>query len=123
MKEQGNLLLAILLSLIILVGFQYFFEPPKINKEMEEKNMETNKETLNTDKLDISSDETNNYLDINEAINKDKRIKIDSPRLTGSISLKGLRIDDLTLKDYKKSYAKEHFAKVAEVNAVESSRI
>ena len=60
MQEQGNLLLAILLSLIILVGFQYFFEPPKINKEMEG----TNKETLNTDKLDISSDETNNYLDI-----------------------------------------------------------
>ena len=102
MKEQGNLLLAILLSLIILVGFQYFFEPPKINKEMEG----TNKETLNTDKLDISSDETNNYLDINEAINKDKRIKIDSPRLTGSISLKGLRIDDLTLKDYKESLDK-----------------
>ena len=35
MKEQGNLLLAIVLSLLILLGFQYFFESPKIEKEVE----------------------------------------------------------------------------------------
>ena len=37
MKEQGNLLLAIVLSLLILLGFQYFFESPKIEKEVEKK--------------------------------------------------------------------------------------
>ena len=37
MKEQGNLLLAIVLSLLILLGFQYFFESPKIEKEAEKK--------------------------------------------------------------------------------------
>ena len=35
MKEQGNLLLAIVLSLLILLGFQYFFEAPKMKKEVE----------------------------------------------------------------------------------------
>ena len=35
MKEQGNLLLAIVLSLLILLGFQYFFEAPKMKKETE----------------------------------------------------------------------------------------
>ena len=37
MKEQGNLLLAILLSLLILLGFQYFFEAPRMQKEIEKK--------------------------------------------------------------------------------------
>jgi len=37
MKEQGNLLLAIVLSLLILLGFQYFFEAPKMKKEAERK--------------------------------------------------------------------------------------
>ena len=37
MKEQGNLLLAIVLSLLILLGFQYFFEAPKMKKEVERK--------------------------------------------------------------------------------------
>ena len=35
MKDQGNLLLAILLSLVILLGFQYFFEAPRMKKEIE----------------------------------------------------------------------------------------
>ena len=39
MKEQGNLLLAIVLSLLILLGFQYFFEAPKMEKEVEKKNI------------------------------------------------------------------------------------
>ena len=37
MKEQGNLLLAIVLSLLILLGFQYFFESPIMKKESEKK--------------------------------------------------------------------------------------
>ena len=35
MREQGNLLLAILLSLLILLGFQYFYEVPNAKKEIE----------------------------------------------------------------------------------------
>ena len=91
MREQGNLLLAILLSLLILLGFQYFYEVPNTKKEIENKQYE--------EKIENSFNE-------NEALEKNKRVKIEAPRLIGSISLQGLKIDDLTLKDYKESMDK-----------------
>ena len=104
MKEQGNLLLAILLSLLILLGFQYFFEAPRMQKEIEKKKYDEKIEkSFNQNNLNSLDDETESYLNLNEALEKDKRVKIDAPKLTGSISLKGLKIDDLTLKGYKEN--------------------
>ena len=101
MKEQGNLLLAIVLSLLILLGFQYFFETPEIKKEVEKKeNLEQVENFKNNNSIGIE-DNISGYLELGDALNKDERIKIDSLRLQGSISLKGLKIDDLTFKDYK----------------------
>ena len=37
MREQSNLILAIVVSLLILLGFQYFFEAPRMKKEAEKK--------------------------------------------------------------------------------------
>ena len=103
MKEQGNLLLAIVLSLLILLGFQYFFEGPKIKKEAEKKNyLKQTEESLKNNSANLE-DEVVGYLELDDALNKDERIKIDAPRLQGSISLKGLKIDDLTFKDYKET--------------------
>ena len=54
MKEQGNLLLAIVLSLLILLGFQYFFEAPQMKKESEKKKHIEQTENLvnnNSDKM------------------------------------------------------------------------
>ena len=103
MKEQGNLLLAIVLSLLILLGFQYFFESPKIEKEVEKKKQLKQTEDSLKNNLANLEDEVVGYLELDDALNKDERIKIDAPRLQGSISLKGLKIDDLTFKDYKKT--------------------
>ena len=101
MKEQGNLLLAIVLSLLILLGFQYFFETPEMKKEVERKtNLEQVENFKNNNSIGIE-DNISGYLELGDALNKDERIKIDSLRLQGSISLKGLKIDDLTFKDYK----------------------
>ena len=103
MKEQGNLLLAIVLSLLILLGFQYFFESPKIEKEVEKKKQLKQTEDSLKNNLANLEDEVVGYLELDDALNKDERIKIDAPRLQGSISLKGLKIDDLTFKDYKET--------------------
>ena len=104
MREQGNLLLAILLSLLILLGFQYFYEVPNTKKEIENKQYEEKIEnSFNENNSNILEDETEAYLSINEALEKNKRVKIEAPRLIGSISLQGLKIDDLTLIDYKES--------------------
>ena len=61
---------------------------------------------FNENNSNILEDETESYLSINEALEKNKRVKIEAPRLIGSISLQGLKIDDLTLKDYKESMDK-----------------
>ena len=107
MKEQGNLIIAIVLSLLILLGFQYFFEAPKMKKEVERKEfLKKTEETFKENSFN-SSEEISGYLDLNEALNKNKRIIISSPRLKGSISLKGLKIDDLTFKDYKENKSEE----------------
>ena len=103
MKEQGNLLLAIVLSLLILLGFQYFFESPKIEKEVEKKKQLKQTEDSLKNNLPNLEDEVVGYLELDDALDKDERIKIDAPRLQGSISLKGLKIDDLTFKDYKET--------------------
>ena len=100
MNGQGNLLLAIVLSLLILLGFQYFFEAPEMKKEAEKKNLEQVENFKNNNSTSIE-DNISGYLELDDALNKDERIKIDTLRLQGSISLKGLKIDDLTFKDYK----------------------
>tara|TARA_Y100000590_G_scaffold469895_1_gene660478 strand:+ start:1415 stop:3130 length:1716 start_codon:yes stop_codon:yes gene_type:complete len=100
MKEQGNLILAIILSLLILLGFQYFFESPRMKKEMQKKEQLKTKNEFNNESNNLSIS-SNEYLELDEALTKDERIKINAPRLKGSISLKGLKIDDLTFKDYQ----------------------
>ena len=42
-----------------------------------------------------------------KALRSVKRVRIDTPRLSGSISLTGARIDDLTLKDYRETIEPE----------------
>ena len=103
MKEQGNLLLAIVLSLLILLGFQYFFEAPKMKKEAERKKHLEQTEDLMKNNTNNLEDSITGYLEIDDALSKDQRIKIDATRLQGSISLKGLKIDDLTFKNYKET--------------------
>ena len=102
MKEQGNLLLAIVLSLLILLGFQYFFELPRMKKE-EERQEHLKKTDKNIENNLADNEEISGYLELNDALNKDERIKINASRLEGSISLKGLKIDDLTFKNYKET--------------------
>ena len=74
MREQGNLLLAIVLSLLILLGFQYFYEVPNAKKEIENKQYEEKIEnSFNENNSNILEDETESYLSINEALKKNKR--------------------------------------------------
>tara|TARA_Y100000590_G_scaffold458272_1_gene612639 strand:- start:420 stop:2138 length:1719 start_codon:yes stop_codon:yes gene_type:complete len=103
MKEQGNLLLAIVLSLLILLGFQYFFEAPRMKKEAERKKHLKETENLLKNDIQKSEDGVVGYLETEEALNKNERIKIDASRIQGSISLKGLKIDDLIFKNYKET--------------------
>ncbi len=102
MDNQKNLLLAVLFSLLVLIGYDFFFNPKTQIKKEENfvKNSIENKETDG----DIPALEAKEILIKN---NKEKRLNFESDRLKGTINLYGATLDDLLLKDYFKTIKKE----------------
>lgn len=98
MAEQKNFILALVLSIGIFVGWDHFFGTKNIPVQVEQK------EIVVADLKDnnvISAPESL-ILDRDVAI-ADKRAPIKSDKIKGSINLKGGRLDDITLLDYKTS--------------------
>ena len=94
MNEQKNLLLAIVVSLIILLIFQYLFPN---EKKVTDSN---NQNTIN----EVEEFQTTTSVSRTDAIKNEQRIYFsEESRLKGSIPLKGLRFDDIILKDYNES--------------------
>lgn len=106
-----NLAAAIILSIGIIFGWQYFYDKPRL-KKLEQQSKIYNKQVSNkqAQKLDAKAlkIETVNV----EAPIVTKRIKINSELLSGSISLKGLRFDDLILLKYQQDLSKNSKAVV-----------
>ena len=109
MSEQKNMILAIVLCLLIIVGFQYFVEPTVVDEPASQQTSETSNQ---------NAQPTPGAKDANapsvggtaspaasvsraDALTNAPRIKINTASLHGSISLKGGRIDDLTLINYR----------------------
>lgn len=90
-----NLIAAILLSLGIIFGWQYFIVKPEQQKQQQ----------IALQKAKDLKKKESTQLEATPVIVKKASqvplIKIDSNALSGSISLKGLRFDDLILKKYK----------------------
>lgn len=100
-----NLIIALVCSVAIIFGWQFFYEKPKLDKLAEANNIYNQK----MNELKKVEDVTK-YSEISrdEAIcsSDARRVKIKSGMLSGSILLKGLRFDDLTLLDYHENIAK-----------------
>ena len=97
MSDQKNLFLALALSLVILIGFDYLTprpQPPA--QEAEQTDL-----TPHPDAGLSSFGPSVEYVSRADALQNSPRVRIDTPSLSGSLSLKGGRIDDLTLKDYR----------------------
>jgi YidC/Oxa1 family membrane protein insertase len=116
MPEQRNLILAIVLSVTIIIAFQYFYELPrmKATKQQEavrtEQAAEGSKETPATETTAPSppgsSPATSGAASTQQAVPTEiiegaDRVDIDNGRVRGSIALTGGRIDNLILSDYK----------------------
>ena len=92
--EQRNLVLAIVLSLAILLGFQYFFPPPKPVIPPASTDASTSSPAaMVTSKLSAA-------LSAEAVSAATPRVSISTARLVGSINLAGARFDDLSLRDY-----------------------
>lgn len=99
-----NLIAAIVLSLSIIFGWQYFVVKPEQKKQQQQLAVQK-AENLKKQKLKALVEPASDIV-----VQEEKgvqRIKIESESLTGSISLKGLRFDDLILKKYKQDLSKD----------------
>ncbi len=127
--EQRNLILAIVLSVTILLGFQFLIETPRIERERTQQASEAAK-TPQTDAI-VPASPTSPAAPANsipsgsvnipgspgmstaapvaagpsraQIMGAFKRIKIATPRLRGSVTLRGARLDDLVLADYRET--------------------
>ena len=115
MDNQKNLLIAVVLSVVILVGFDFFFKPEK--KQFQENSVE---QTQMNQTADSGEDENlpsiNSQIENAKIIQEDKlveeRITFNSKRLSGTINLIGATMDDLSLKDYFDTINKENKIKI-----------
>ncbi len=104
MDNQKNLLLAVVFSLVILIGFDFFFAPKKseINKVQENESISVETLDKNTPSIDSSLVKKSN-----EIKSSAKRIKFKANRIEGSINLFGATIDDIVLSDYFQTIEKK----------------
>ncbi len=113
--DQKNLLIAIVVSVAILFGFQYLAErylphpppPPKAAQNTAEKSQQPTTPAAERPPgaaAPVGAGANQPQAETREqAETTQPRVKIDTPRLHGSIALTGARIDDLTLATYRET--------------------
>ena len=122
MTDNRNTILAVILSGLVLIGWQYFFNIPQMEKQraLQQTQAELAKPTPqampsgttpqpNTPTPSANAPAANQPASAAAVVARDTaiaatpRIKISTPRLSGSISLKGARIDDLALIQFRET--------------------
>ncbi len=101
--ENKNLFLVVALSLLILGGFHYFYERPRAEamiQEQQQKQSMMQQTAGNGIAPSATAPAAPIEKAVAEVIANDKRIPIETPSLKGSITVRGGRIDDLTLVKY-----------------------
>ena len=121
MTDNRNTILAVILSGLVLIAWQYFYNVPAMEKQRAQQ--QTQAELQKTTPQPTASatpgatpaggaaqpstpgvnQQAQPVVARDTAIAASPRVKIDTPRLTGSVSLKGGRIDDLALVQYRET--------------------
>ncbi len=111
--DLRNLILAVVLSTSILIGWQVLVEEPKrqeaLHRAEQQKALQQATQQQDTLMPTITEDmrpaiESAEKVPVRkEVIAAAKRVTIDTPDLHGSVNLQGLRIDDATLADYRQT--------------------
>src|SRR5262245_29838950 len=97
MNDQKNTILFIALSAIILIGWSLLFPPQKPVQPPQTTPPGTTQPTP------TPTEPPAKPLTREEALAQSPRVQIETPRLAGSIALKGGRIDDLALTQYRET--------------------
>ncbi len=125
MTDNRNTILAVILSGIVLIAWQYFYNVPAMEKQRAQQQAQAELQKnapqptasatpgaapqSTTPQGGVAPQATapnqpaQPVVSREAAIAASPRVKIDTPRLTGSIALKGGRIDDLSLVQYRET--------------------
>jgi len=121
MTDNRNTILAVILSGLVLIAWQYFYNMPQMEKQRAESQRQAELQKpapqatpgtapqagsappAGTTPATTQPASGGPVISRDAAIEATPRVKIESPRLTGSISLKGARIDDLALEKYRET--------------------
>ena len=110
MDNNRNFFITIALSIVILTAWQVLYMNPRIEAQREAQQIEAEREaakqpeTADTDPSiprPESAGESIPDAGVEDGGTSAARIRIDSPKLSGSINLAGARLDDIILKDYR----------------------
>jgi YidC/Oxa1 family membrane protein insertase len=113
--ENRNLILAITLSMAVLFGWQVFFVGPELEREAARQQVIAEQiAEAEAESRDSLADAAGGTAAMPAAGSDDAgttvdapRITIDAPQISGTISLAGLRIDDVVLRDYQETQAED----------------
>lgn len=104
MDDKRNIILAVVLTALILFGWPYVAE--KIYPTPEQPARHAQQPAPAMDNGPVAQGPTT-ILPLKQALNEGHRVPIETPRLTGSINLRGARIDDIVLPTYKQTIKKD----------------
>ncbi|PVE22429.1 membrane protein insertase YidC [Microvirga sp. KLBC 81] len=120
-EDNKNLILAIALSLAVLLGWQYFFAAPEAERQrqaaQQQQSTQVNPAAPNPPPSPSqaggvsptvpgtvpSTPAAPTIVSREAALANSKRVTIDTPAIAGSINLRGGRIDDVSLKNYRET--------------------
>lgn len=97
-SDMKNLILALALSMLVFSYWQYFIENPRHEQEVLAKKLDAKPEQIKSNEEINESSKSRE-----ELLAESPSIQIKSGNLHGSISLKGLRFNDLVLAKYRET--------------------
>jgi YidC/Oxa1 family membrane protein insertase len=107
MENNRNIILAIVLSMAVLFGWQYFVAGPQLERAAQQAQAQQAAQDAVAPPAGAaaapSANVTQTYSTREEALAASTRVAIDTEDLEGSINLTGARIDDLRLKQYRET--------------------
>ena len=102
-EKSRNIILAIVLTVLVLIGWQYFFAAPQLQKDRAAQQAQTNATPGVAQPPVAGAPAQAQPKTRAEALAASPRVTIDTPSLGGSIDLTGGIIDDVVLRTYRET--------------------